>query len=63
MAVIKIAASSDSVEEDITNLMISAMVRMGPFKRGMVFSLERKICAGAAAGARLIEVSCIGVAG
>ena len=45
LVVMKMTASSASVAEDIKKLMISAMVRMGPFKRGMGSSSERKICA------------------
>ena len=39
------AASSDSAADAMTNLMIVAHVRMGPLKRGIGSSLERKMYA------------------
>ena len=45
LAVMDMAASLASVAEDITNFMVSEMVRMGPLNQGMGSSLERKICA------------------
>ncbi len=42
-AVTKRAASSDSAAEAITNLMIWAMERMAPLKRGNGSSSERKM--------------------
>ena len=45
LAVMKMASISDSVAEDIVNLMVSTMVRMRPFKRGVGSSSERNICA------------------
>ena len=43
LAVMNMAESLALVAEDITNLMITAVVRMGPIKRGMGLSSERKI--------------------
>ena len=43
LELMNMAASLALVEEDIPNLMISAMVRMGLLKRGMGLSSERKI--------------------
>ena len=45
LAVTNRAASSASAAEDITNLNIWKMVRMGPLYRGLGSSLERKVCA------------------
>ena len=42
-AVINMAASSDLVAEDMTNLIISAMVRMGPLCLGIGSSSDRKM--------------------
>ena len=47
LAVIKIAASSASAVEDITNFMIWGMVRMGPLYLCLDSSSERKMCAAA----------------
>ena len=44
LAVIKIAAGPASATEDMKNLIIWAMVIMGPFYVGLGFSSEWKIC-------------------
>ena len=45
LAGIKIAASSDSGAEDMTKLIIWAIVIMGPLYLGLGSSSDREICA------------------
>ena len=56
LAVIKIAASPASAAEDMTNLIIWVMVRIGPLYLGLGSSSERNMCA--PARLHVLEILC-----